>query len=98
MATLEKKRLILRVAYAGPPLAGKTESVKALLRQLRKDGDKLVFSPGEARGRTLYFDWADYEAGTFQGNRIRCQITSVPGQTSLSSRRASLLKAADCVI
>jgi signal recognition particle receptor subunit beta len=99
MATLEKNRLVLRVAYAGPPLAGKTESIRMLLRLLRgKDGDKHVFSPGEARGRTIFFDWADYEAGTFRGNPIRCQITSVPGQAVLSARREALVKAADAVI
>ncbi len=99
MATLEKNRLVLRVAYAGAPLAGKTESIRMLLRLLRgKDGDKHVFSPGEARGRTIFFDWADYEAGTFQGNPIRCQITSVPGQAVLSARREVLVKAADAVI
>ncbi len=99
MATLEKKRLVLRVAYAGPPLAGKTESIRALLRLLRgSDGERYVFSPGEARGRTVFFDWAEYEAGTFRGNPIRCQITSVPGQTVLSARREALIKAADAVV
>jgi GTPase SAR1 family protein len=99
MAALEKNRLVLRVAYAGAPLAGKTESIRMLLRLLRgKDGDKHIFSPGEARGRTVFFDWADYEAGTFQGNPIRCQITSVPGQAVLSARREALIRAADAVI
>src|SRR5262245_25733676 len=99
MATLEGKRLILRIAYAGPPLAGKTESIRALLPALRGAGaDREIFSPCEARGRTLFFDWADYEGGNFRGHPIRCQITSVPGQAVLSSRRKSLLRAADAVI
>jgi GTPase SAR1 family protein len=99
MAAFDKDRLIVRVAYAGAPMAGKTESVRALLPLLKGQGaERLVMSPAEDRGRTAYFDWADYEGGAFQGKPIHCQITSVPGQVALSSRRELLVRGADAVI
>jgi signal recognition particle receptor subunit beta len=99
MAAFDKDRLIVRVAYAGAPMAGKTESVRALLPMLKGQGaERQVMSPAEDRGRTAYFDWADYEGGAFQGKPIHCQITSVPGQVALSSRRELLLRGADAVI
>jgi signal recognition particle receptor subunit beta len=91
--------VVLRLVYAGPPMAGKTETVRALSRLLpgiqRTDA---VYSPGEASERTLFFDWLDYSGGFFQGRRIRCQIVSVPGQNLLYRRRRALLLTADAVV
>jgi signal recognition particle receptor subunit beta len=99
MAALDKERLIVRVAYAGAPMAGKTESVRALMPLLKGRGaEQKVMSPDEDRGRTAFFDWADYEGGAFEGKPIRCQITSAPGQIALSDRRELLLRGADAVI
>src|SRR6185295_11917308 len=95
-----KKLLVLRIAYAGAPLSGKTATMKALMSILRSqnsDGD-LVYSPLEARGRTIYFDWAEYQGGSFRDGQVKCQITSVPGQESLRRRRHLLIEAADAVV
>jgi signal recognition particle receptor subunit beta len=91
--------VVVRLVYAGPPLAGKTESVRALAGMLLgKSVRETVFTPGEAQGRTLYFDWVDYIGGSFNGNRIRCQIVSTPGQDALAERRRFLLQGADGVV
>ncbi|HEV7671889.1 MAG TPA: ADP-ribosylation factor-like protein [Thermoanaerobaculia bacterium] len=91
--------LVLRIAYAGAPLSGKTATMKALMPILRSQssGD-LVYSPKEARGRTIYFDWAEYQGGSFRGGQVQCQITSVPGQESLRRRRNLLIEDADAVV
>lgn len=57
-----------------------------------------ILSPDEARGRTLYFDWASYRGGSFRGNALRCQIITVPGQESLVRRRKLLIGTADVVV
>jgi signal recognition particle receptor subunit beta len=99
MAALDNDHLVVRVVYTGPPLAGKTQSVRALMPLLRgKGAEQAVVSPGEWRGRTAFFDWADFEGGTYEGKPIRCQILSTPGQVSLSDRRELLLRSADAVI
>jgi signal recognition particle receptor subunit beta len=99
MPALENDQLVVRVVYTGPPLAGKTRSVRALMPLLQgKGADEAVMSPGEWRGRTAFFDFADYVGGAFEGKPIRCQILSTPGQVALSDRRELLLRAADAVI
>jgi len=86
--------LVVRIVYDGPPMAGKTTSLRTLATKL---GSPLR-TPAEVDGRTLYFDWLDYTGGLFEGRRIRCQIVSVPGQSSLASRRRALLETADAVV
>src|SRR5262249_17503275 len=86
--------VVIRVVYDGAPLAGKSTSVRALGRGL----GTAVTTPGEIKGRTLYFDWLDYTGGLFEGRRIRCQVISVPGQATLAPRRRRLLERADVVV
>ncbi len=92
--SLSRDALVIRVVYDGPPMAGKTTSVRSLAGKLGGE----VAVPEEVEGRTLYFDWLDYTGGLFEGRRIRCQIVSVPGQATLASRRRQLLETADVVV
>ncbi len=92
--TPERDALVIRLVYDGPPHSGKTTSLCALANGMARG----VVSPGEAGGRTLYFDWLEYTGGTFDGVPIRCQILSVPGQRELAARRHALLAEADAVV
>jgi signal recognition particle receptor subunit beta len=92
--SVAKDALVIRVVYDGPPMAGKSTSVRSLAGKLGGN----VTAPEEIDGRTLYFDWLDYTGGLFEGRRIRCQIISVPGQATLASRRRRLLESADVVV
>jgi len=96
MATLDPRNdaVVIRVVYDGAPMAGKSTSVRALGRGFGGE----VVSPAEVSGRTLYFDWLDYTGGLFEGRRIRCQIISVPGQSTLAPRRRRLLESADVIV
>ncbi|NIR29189.1 MAG: GTPase domain-containing protein [Gammaproteobacteria bacterium] len=95
----EFNSVVVRIVYAGPPLAGKSESVRSLAGLLLgKRAEDAVFSPGEAEGRTLYFDWVRYTGGLFKGRRVHCQIVSVPGQKALAARRKLILETADAVV
>ncbi|HBL27133.1 MAG TPA: hypothetical protein DD490_09890, partial [Acidobacteria bacterium] len=86
--------LVVRIVYAGAGFAGKTTTLRSLGERLARP----VYSPEEISGRTIFFDWLEYEAGLFEGRRIRCQIVSVPGQVSLAARRRSLIETADAVV
>jgi len=92
-------QLHLRIVYAGPPLSGKTETLRSLLPSLHgRPAADVLFSPSEARGRTLYFDWAQWKGGLFRAGHLNCQITAVPGQESLLVRRRTLVEDADAVV
>lgn len=96
MPIVDKERgvLVVRVVYDGPPMSGKTTTLRALAKGL----GVAISSPEERDGRTLFFDWVEYVGGIFEGRKIRCQIVSVPGQKELSNRRRKLLEAADAVV
>lgn len=90
----ESERLVLRIVYDGAPLSGKTTSLRALGLKFKRN----VYSPGEAEGRTLWFDWMEYVGGSFDGHPIACQIVAVPGQRALDSRRRAILRDADALV
>lgn len=84
----------MRIVYDGLARSGKTTTLSALGASLGRE----VETPAETEGRTLFFDWLDYTGGRFDGRAIRCQVVTVPGQTSLERRRKHLLKDADAVV
>jgi signal recognition particle receptor subunit beta len=100
MAILDRSSgsIVIRVVYDGPPLSGKTTSVRALARTLANRHHAEVYSPQEIFGRTQFFDWLEFTGGLMSGFAVRCQIISVPGQEELAQRRAFLLRDADAVI
>ncbi|MGZ4980491.1 MAG: hypothetical protein ACXWE4_04300 [Methylobacter sp.] len=102
MAILNKEKgcVVLRIVYAGPPMSGKTESLKSLSSLLfgAHCREEELYCPDEADGRTLYFDWLNYTGGYFKGYKVNCQLISVPGQKTLKSRRKLLLEMADVVV
>ncbi|HTV25263.1 MAG TPA: hypothetical protein VMG12_41500 [Polyangiaceae bacterium] len=91
----ERQLLVVRIVYDGPPMAGKTTTLRSLARRLEA---REVSSPAEANGRTTFFDWTEYVGGLYEGRPIRCQIVSVPGQVELKHRRQFLLRSADAVV
>jgi signal recognition particle receptor subunit beta len=91
---LKNHAVVVRIVYDGPPFAGKTTSLQSLGRSLGRK----VESPAEFDGRTLLFDWLEYTGGLFEGQQIRCQIVSVPGQPDLAPRRRALIETADVVV
>ena len=93
------RELVVRIAYAGQPLSGKTQSLRTLVPLLKGAAARgAVLSPEESQGRTVYFDWASYVGGSIQGNRLRCQIVTVPGQAAFVRRRRLLVESADVVV
>jgi signal recognition particle receptor subunit beta len=96
MAQLDRDtgRLLVRIAFDGPPLAGKTATLRSLGTLL----DVPVESMDEAYGRTLWFDWMRYLGGMYDGRPIDCEVVSVPGQRALDRRRRRILVEADAVV
>lgn len=90
----ESGNLVLHVVFDGAPFSGKTASVEALGRLLERQ----IVTQEENAGRTLFFDWFEYEGGLFNGRPIQTRVLSVPGQRSLAKRRHTLLTVADVVV
>ncbi|MEO1082616.1 MAG: GTPase domain-containing protein [Acidobacteriota bacterium] len=84
----------LQIVYDGAPESGKTSSVVSLGRLLECP----VVTPGEDRGRTVYFDWMDYVGGACRGRPIQCRVITVPGQDEWAARRRIILDSADAVL
>lgn len=100
MPHYDKRRgdLIIRIVYDGAPEAGKTTNVRQLSSMLSLQRRGEVASPGSVGRRTEFFDWMDFAGGYLDGRRLRCQLVTVPGQSSLLRRRRYLLETADAVI
>jgi signal recognition particle receptor subunit beta len=96
MAELDRDtgRLLVRIAFDGPPLAGKTATLRSLGNLL----DVPVESMDQAYGRTLWFDWMRYLGGMYDGLPIDCEVVSVPGQRALERRRRKILDEADAIV
>jgi hypothetical protein len=89
------QQLVLQIVYDGAAFSGKTASIESLGRLLKKP----VVSPDvDPEGRTLLFDWMEYEGGIRFGRPIVCRVLTVPGQPELAQRRRRLLRSADAVI
>jgi signal recognition particle receptor subunit beta len=88
----------LRLIYDGLGTAGKTTNVRQAhaLFTLARSGE--VFVPAEERGRTLFFDWLELEAGLVDDHPLRCQVLTVPGQFLYVQRRYELLRSADAIV
>jgi signal recognition particle receptor subunit beta len=97
---VNRREIVIRVVYDGPPGAGKTTNLHTLLgclppRVLRR------FQASEPIGaRTQVFDWLELPRLTVKdGSRdVRCQILSVPGQEEFSFRRKMILATADAIV
>ncbi len=96
MAVLDAQtgQLLIRVTYDGSAMCGKTTTVRCLAELV----SMTLQTPDEVQGRTLYFDWLEYVAGTYDGKPIRCQIVTVPGQQELESRRWHLVDRSDVLV
>lgn len=90
--------LVIRIVYDGSPEAGKTTNVKQLLNLISLQRRGASKSPGGVGRRTEFFDWLDFTGGYLDGRRVRCQLVSVPGQSSLLHRRRYLLETADAIV
>jgi signal recognition particle receptor subunit beta len=100
MATydLTEGRLCLRVVYDGPEGVGKTTNVQRLAQDFAARRVAHRHRADELFGRTVSFDWEQFNTGVAAGLPVQCQVLSVPGQRALRPRRDALLATADVVV
>lgn len=90
--------VVIRIVFDGPAEAGKTSTIDALARMISLQRRGPIARPGTTERRTEYFDWLDFSGGFLAGQRVHCQLLSVPGQPELLHRRRYLLDSADVVV
>ncbi len=87
------RRAIVRIIVYGPAAAGKTTTARALGENL---GRPVETPEEEGDGTTVYFDFMEYEGGSYQGQPIRTQLITVPGHDK--ARRVPMLTIADVIL
>lgn len=92
------EKILVRVVYDGPALAGKTTNVEHLQGLFREEPCSELVSPGAVTKRTIFLDWFRVDTGFAAGHPLSCQFLTVPGQLVLSRRRELLLSLADAVV
>jgi signal recognition particle receptor subunit beta len=100
MAKVDSKsgEVVIRIVFDGPPEVGKTSTIDQLASMISLQRRSPVTRPGTSERRTEFFDWLDFAGGFLDGNRVRCQLISVPGQANLLHRRRYLLESADVIV
>lgn len=100
MPQIDRKsgEVVIRIIFDGPPEAGKTSTIDYLASLISLQRRSPVTRPGTTERRTEFFDWVDFSGGFLDGHRVRCQLLSVPGQSSLLHRRRYLLDTADVIV
>lgn len=93
-----RRCLVIRVVFDGPAFGGKTTNLRQLSSIFPHERRTEMFTPGALKGRTMFFDWLELDAGKLGNQKIRCQLLTVPGQGERSYRRRPLLESADGVI
>lgn len=91
-------KFVLRVVFDGPALAGKSTNIRQLRERVSEARRGEIVTPEEVDGRTRYFDWMQLDGGVLHGYGLRCQMVTVPGQSTLTHRRVHALEWADAVV
>src|SRR5512145_2020208 len=90
--------ILLKLAYYGPGLSGKTTNLQALHSMCQEVQRGELFSVNTQEDRTLFFDLLPINLGYIYGNAIHLQIYTVPGQVQYDASRRVVLGGADGVV
>jgi signal recognition particle receptor subunit beta len=94
----QSKKVVVRVVYDGPGMAGKTTNLEQLCTFFTRQRRSELYTGATAAERTLCLDWLQLDGGLVRGHELRCHLLTVPGQAVLSRRRQMLLSLADATI
>ncbi|HTV22921.1 MAG TPA: ADP-ribosylation factor-like protein [Polyangiaceae bacterium] len=94
----DSKKLVVRVVYDGPGMAGKTTNLQQICTLFPPQRRSELYSGQTVAERTLCLDWMQIDGGLVRGHDLRCHLLTVPGQAVLSRRRQMILTLADTVV
>lgn len=98
VVNLREKTIHAKVVYYGPPLGGKTTSLKYVHRVMDPERRTQLISLNTEKDRTLFFDFLPINVGRIGEFTLRIQGFTVPGQVKYLLTRRYVLRGADAVV
>lgn len=88
----------VKLVYYGPGLCGKTTNLEKVYGNPKLENKGKMISMSTETDRTLFFDFMPMELGTINGQKVRVQLYTVPGQVFYDATRKLVLRGADGVV
>ena len=100
MALINKalNEVTVKLVYYGPGLCGKTTNLEKIYGNPKLENKGKMISMATETDRTLFFDFMPMELGTINGQKVRVQLYTVPGQVFYDATRKLVLRGADGVV
>jgi signal transduction histidine kinase/signal recognition particle receptor subunit beta len=98
VVNLREKSILAKVVYYGPPLGGKTTSLKHIHHVMDPERRTNLISLNTDHDRTLFFDFLPLNLGRIGDLSLRIQGFTVPGQVKYLLTRRYVLRGADAVV
>lgn len=92
------KEINCKVVYFGPPLAGKSTTLRHLYGEIKKGAKGKMISLSEDKDHTLYFDFVPFNLGKIGDYTVRLHLYTVPGEVGYEQSRALISKGVDGVV
>src|SRR5688572_4278889 len=90
--------ITVKLVYYGPGLCGKTTNLEKIYGNPKLEHKGKMISMSTETDRTLFFDFMPMELGTINGQKVRVQLYTVPGQVFYDATRKLVLRGADGVV
>jgi signal recognition particle receptor subunit beta len=87
-----------KIVYYGPPLSGKSTSLRQIYSEVRKGSKGEMISLTQDDDRTLFFDFVPLNLGKVGGYDLRLHLYTVPGEVGYAQSRSLISKGVDGVV
>lgn len=92
------KEINCKIVYFGPPLCGKSTSLRYLYEKVKDDSRGELISLSTLQDQTLYFDFVPISLGKHKNYHIRLHLYTVPGEVAYGSARKVIAKGVDGIV
>lgn len=94
----QTKEINLKIVYYGPPLGGKSTSLRQIHDMMQEGSKGELISLTSDKDRTLYFDFVPLNIGKIKDYTIRLHLYTVPGEMAYNAARKIISKGVDGVV
>lgn len=92
------KEINCKVVFYGPPLCGKSTSLRFIHHQVDRSDKTSPISLSQESDRTLYFDFVPVSLGKIKDHEVRMHLYTVPGQAAYEQSRRLISKGVDGIV
>ncbi len=92
------REVVLKVAYHGPGLGGKTTNLRAISEATPAERRGELLTLDTATERTLFFDFLLVHLGDVEGFKVHLHLYTVPGQMYYDASRKLILRGVDVLV